>query len=487
MTIASVLAMGGNVLSSVLLVLANKRTVTKDGFDFMIVLTGLHFYVSFFFALILLMAGYMTYKPIKNYMSLFRISIASLASIVFMNLNLKHNSVGFYQVSKMLCIPVCLLMESIFGLRKQHFTQEIIASLMLILTGMYLVVDSDVKFYTQTGLFYMTLGVIFTSIAQIWFAPLQRDLNLDSMQLLFHTSPWMAFLALAITPLCEDSTKLYEFEITRGIVLDIILSCCMAFLLNLSNYKVLELTSPLTYQILGHVKTISILLAGILFFDEKPPLRVSIGIVLSVIGMVVYGHERSHHKVVIIEKRGGNNGLGSSSKERKDSHKEGSRVSIKKVANAVKIISRLSGSASHNVEGASPTSSEENSPPSLTSERFPHAASASSAHTASDSANTDGEVLRTVEKKYEASKVTIKKAKATDSQMLALYKKYMFIEHGKCTRPRPTGWTDVVGKTKWDAYNGFSLEAIENKKTKQDIMLQYIAEVDSIIAENEKK
>ena len=38
--------------------------------------------------------------------------------------------------------------------------------------------------YNFTGLVYMGLGVICTSVAQVWFAPLQKELNLNSLQLL---------------------------------------------------------------------------------------------------------------------------------------------------------------------------------------------------------------------------------------------------------------------------------------------------------------
>ena len=57
-------ASAGNIVSSVALVLANKRAVTMDGFDFMIVLTGLHFYTSFMCCLALLIFGYMQYKQV---------------------------------------------------------------------------------------------------------------------------------------------------------------------------------------------------------------------------------------------------------------------------------------------------------------------------------------------------------------------------------------------------------------------------------------
>lgn len=38
----------------------------------------------------------------------------SLGSIAFMNLNLSYNSVGFYQLSKLACIPVTIVIERVY-------------------------------------------------------------------------------------------------------------------------------------------------------------------------------------------------------------------------------------------------------------------------------------------------------------------------------------------------------------------------------------
>jgi len=286
----AMIAILGNIMSSVLVILANKRAVAKDGFDFMLVLTGLQFYVAFFLGFVLLAMGVLQYKLVKSYTSLLRITVASLASIVFMNMNLKFNSVGFYQISKLCCIPVGLLLENVFNMKKQQLTPLIIACLALITIGMVLVTEREVK-YNHWGLVFMGLGVLSTSIAQIWFAPLQRELGLNSLQMLFHTSPFMALFSFVLTPLCEDTDKLMKMTFTKNIAYDLLLSSAMAFLLNVTNYKVLELTSPLTYQILGHVKTVLIIISGIIIFDDLPSVRVRVGLFLCTVGMVLYGWE----------------------------------------------------------------------------------------------------------------------------------------------------------------------------------------------------
>jgi solute carrier family 35 protein E3 len=177
---SAVFSVFGNVMSSVGLILSNKQLVEKHDFDHMVVLTGIHFYTSFLCCLLALTFGALHYKMISNHMHLFRISMASLTSIIFMNLNLAHNSVAFYQISKLCCIPMTLLLESVFGLRKQQLTATLVVSLLLIIGGMALVSEGALK-YSPEGLVYMAVGVLGTSVGQIWFAPLQKELKLNSL------------------------------------------------------------------------------------------------------------------------------------------------------------------------------------------------------------------------------------------------------------------------------------------------------------------
>lgn len=65
---------------SVFLVLVNKQLVSFFNFRFMTVLTGLHFMVAFFSCLIMLLTGHLQYKSVRNYWSIFRISLVSMST-----------------------------------------------------------------------------------------------------------------------------------------------------------------------------------------------------------------------------------------------------------------------------------------------------------------------------------------------------------------------------------------------------------------------
>jgi solute carrier family 35 protein E3 len=71
----------------------------------------------------------------------------------------------------------------------------------------------------------------------------------------------------------------------------------MAVVVNTSNYYVLAFASPLTYQIIGHVKTIIIIISGFLIFKNDFTLRILVGIILALIGVILYTEENRQQMI----------------------------------------------------------------------------------------------------------------------------------------------------------------------------------------------
>lgn len=271
-----------------------------------------------------------------------------------MNFNLAANSIGFYQISKLACIPVTLLLETILNRRQQILTFKMIFSLLSIIIGMGLVAVNEISFNFQ-GLIWAFCGVICSSCAQIFFSPLQKELNLDALQLLFHLSPILTIGSFATIPLFENVKELIDFKFEKKVILDIGFSCVMAVLLNTSNYlgKTLQLlrikfgqycypcyflfyhpeifvysasfkiftpiylirlslilvllfltnsavlgwASPLTYQVLGHIKSIIILIFGVIFYDAIPSMKSIIGMSLAMAGVIIYTEENRQQQL----------------------------------------------------------------------------------------------------------------------------------------------------------------------------------------------
>ena len=138
------------------------------------------------------------------------------------------------------------------------------------------------------GTVFAVLAVIFTSLAQIFTSSNQKELGCDALQLLYHTAPLIASGMFVMVPMLDDYQGLLNYEPNMAVITHIIISCVLALGVNISNYLVLGKTSPLTYQVLGHLKTIMILVLGFVVFHYESNQRVILGIVVALVGVIAY-------------------------------------------------------------------------------------------------------------------------------------------------------------------------------------------------------
>ncbi|KAE9587322.1 hypothetical protein Lalb_Chr23g0272421 [Lupinus albus] len=77
-------------------------------------------------------------------------------------------------------------------------------------------------------------------------------------------------------------------------VLFIILSCSIAVGTNLSQFICIGRFTAVTFQVLGHMKTILVLILGFIFFGKEGlNLQVVLGMLIAIMGMVWYGNASS--------------------------------------------------------------------------------------------------------------------------------------------------------------------------------------------------
>jgi len=163
----------------------------------------------------------------------------------------------------------------------------VLLCLIPLLGGMGLATVSDVEM-TTTGTILAGVAVLFTALSQIFTSSYQKKLKCDAMQLLYHTSPLIAGGMFTMSPVFDDRDTFLTYQWSAPMVRDVLISCFFALLVNITNYEVLGKTSPLTYQVLGHVKTILILFLGFLVFGKESNARELTGIAIALGGVVSY-------------------------------------------------------------------------------------------------------------------------------------------------------------------------------------------------------
>ncbi|KAL6576053.1 UDP-rhamnose/UDP-galactose transporter 6 [Orobanche hederae] len=74
----------------------------------------------------------------------------------------------------------------------------------------------------------------------------------------------------------------------------IVLSCAIAIGTNLSQFICIGRFTAVSFQVLGHMKTILVLTLGFLFFGKEGlNLHVVVGMMVAIVGMIWYGHASS--------------------------------------------------------------------------------------------------------------------------------------------------------------------------------------------------
>ncbi|KAK2589324.1 hypothetical protein KPH14_007872 [Odynerus spinipes] len=215
------------------------------------------------------------------------IAITFCGLVVLTNLSLAHNTVGTYQVAKMLTTPCIILMQMLFY--KKHFSILLQLTLIPIIVGVVMNFYYDIQF-NIIGTIYATLGVFVTSLYQILIKRKQKEFQMGPMQLLYYQAPLSAIMLLLVIPLLEPVGETFKHNWTFWDIFMVLLSGIIAFFANLTSYWIIGQTSPLVYNMVGHSKFCLLLLGGAIVFHEVLPINQVIGITITLIGIILYAH-----------------------------------------------------------------------------------------------------------------------------------------------------------------------------------------------------
>jgi solute carrier family 35, member E3 len=182
-------------------------------------------------------------------------------------------------------VPFTLIVQ--YLLYSQYVSRPVQLTLIPITLGVGWATVHDVD-VNMVGTLFAVCAVAATGMAQIFTSQYQKSLGCNAMQLLYHTAPLIAVGMLIMCPMFDNVSDLIKFEYSAGVVGRIMMSCCFALGVNISNYVVLGKTSPLTYQVLGHLKTVLILVLGVVLFNKQVDMQNVLGVVVAMGGVVAY-------------------------------------------------------------------------------------------------------------------------------------------------------------------------------------------------------
>lgn len=287
-----------NIVSSISIVLVNRKLLSNGEFDFPLTLTGTHLIASGFF-------GYVWCRKKGNMgefkfdKTIFQLVALAILSLGFLNLSLMKNTVSMYQSAKLLIVPCSAIFEYIS--MKSRLTFKQVVFVMVSLVGVGLVSISDITFgFSLSNAFYAFFSIIFSSLQQIYTRQVQV-LGLHSPEkLLMVIGTTSGLLLLAVGPLFDASVKgsncwimIRKLNGSSLSIFCVFLSISLAILVNFSQYTCLGKFSVVTFQVLGHIKTIMIFLLSWLIFEENISQLKIAGCCLTIYG--IYGFSNSAH------------------------------------------------------------------------------------------------------------------------------------------------------------------------------------------------
>ena len=281
--------MAFNFVSSIGIIFVNKLIFKQYKFHFATFVTTLHFLFTCLGLLVARCAG--LYVPKKlSHAQVAPISFSFCIHVVFNNLSLQYNSVGFYQLIKVLTSPmIAFIQEKFFGV---PLPMPLKLTLALECLGVMIgtVTDVSVNF---AGLVFAVLGLLGATYYQIFVKTKQKALGADSFQVLHYQAPQSMLLVACMTPMFDNvygAGGLLEHlqSMSFELIVALIIGSSLAFCVNLSVFLVIGRTSPITYNVLGHFKLVFVLAGGILLFDGDSNPKRLFGMGLTLLGVILY-------------------------------------------------------------------------------------------------------------------------------------------------------------------------------------------------------
>jgi solute carrier family 35 protein C2 len=291
-------------LFSTLLSIFNKNTIGKKhyNFEFSFFLTGLHGLFQFMVSYMILYGfRFITidHKPIakgRYFKSIVPCGISSGLDIGLATLSFKSITLTFYTMVKS-STPVFVLLCA-FVLRLEKPTWMLTGIIGLISLGVFLTVMDDTSF--DSFGFFCVLGSSFMS--GVRWSLTQMLMQHESLKLkhpllvLLYISPVISVVQLGLSLSIEGWGRIFASEFFSSVHTTIttigflVFGAVLSFLMIVSEFRLLHLTSVVTLSVIGIFKEIvTIVISSVIFGDKLSPVNI-LGFCITLSGIALYNY-----------------------------------------------------------------------------------------------------------------------------------------------------------------------------------------------------
>lgn len=224
-------------------------------------------------------------------LAVLQLSLVFVASVAAGNAALKYIHISFAQAFGATA-PLWTVVLSVMITRKSY-TPGVYASLGVIFVGMVLTTTGEVNF-DSFGFVLVLIATVTRALKSVMQGLLlsSPEERLDAIELLYHMSKrsvvWLGLWAV----ICEREAFFDRTVMDLGMWACILLTALVAFFLNVVNFHLTKVTSPVTLQVIGNLKNVLVILVSLAIFGNQVSLQAGMGCSICICGVVLYNRFR---------------------------------------------------------------------------------------------------------------------------------------------------------------------------------------------------
>ncbi|KAL9325911.1 hypothetical protein ACSQ67_006556 [Phaseolus vulgaris] len=276
-----------NFVVAISIIFMNKMVLQTVKFKFPILLSLIHYVVSWLLMAVLNVFSLLPASPSSKstkMSALFTLGFVMSLSTGLANVSLKYNSIGFYQMAKIAVTPSIVMAEFVLYRKKVSWPKALALTVVSIGVAVATVTDLQFHFF---GACVALAWIVPSAVNKILWSRLQQQENWTALALMWKTTPITLIFLAAMLP-CLDPPGVLSFDWNFINTLVILTSAILGFLLQLSGALALGATSAVSHVVLGQFKTCIILLGNYYLFGSNPGIISICGAFTAIVGMSVY-------------------------------------------------------------------------------------------------------------------------------------------------------------------------------------------------------